>query len=585
MRPASTGQWAMRTWLPVGWVALLSLAIMLPTLAPGFVLSYDLVFTPRQDLLPAALGLGGSLPRAVPQDAIVAILETVIPGQLLEKLALLAIPLVAGLGMLRLLRAANPGARIVAATLAIWNPYVAERLVIGHWGLLLAYAITPWAIASAIDMRRGVPGAGLRLILQVAVAGLTPSGGLLAVCVAVPIAIGPGGRAAPWHRVGIACAAFATWLPWLVPALVHPAAASSDPAGFDVFALRAEAGGHVLTALGLGGIWNAEVVPLSRAWPTGPLLTIAVLLLAAYGVRPLVSALGRAAGLWWATTSALGLLAALTSAWLPGPWQALLATMPGGGLMRDTHKLLGPLALLLAAAAALGVGRIASRVTDRATRGACIVAAALIPVALLPDLAWGVAGRLAPVAYPPAWSQVREVLVADQRPGDVLVLPWSTFRDFDWNAGRTVLDPAPRWLPRSSVVDDQLLVSTPEGLVRLSGEDPRTDAVAAALNARLRLVEVVPPLGIGWVLVEEGQRPAVDPRVLEGLQSVDVGAGLRLYAVPDEAASLPAPAGAALVIAIDVAVACLVAGVAAAAAAQAIRRRRFPANAREPLVR
>ena len=575
----------MRTWLPVGWVVLLSLVVMLPTLGPGFVLSYDLVFTPRQDLLPAALGLGGSLPRAVPQDAVVALLEAVMPGEWLEKAVLLAIPLVTGLGMLRLLRAATPGAQVVAATLAIWNPYVAERLVIGHWGLLLAYAIAPWAIASAVDMRRGVPGAGLRLILQLAVAGLTPSGSLLAVCIALPIALGPGGRATPWHRAGVACAAIATWLPWLVPAVLHPAAASSDSAGLSVFALRAKVGGHALTALGLGGIWNAEVVPLSRTWPTGPILAIAVLLAAAYGARPLVSALGRAACLWWAIVAAAGLVTALASAWLPGPWQALLAALPGGGLLRDAHKLLAPLALLLAAAAGLGVARVAARVADRATRGAIMVAAALIPIALLPDLAWGVAGRLAPVAYPPAWAQVRDVLAGDPRPGDVVVLPWSTFRAFEWNAGRTVLDPAPRWLPRSSVVDDQLVVATPEGLVALAGEDPRARAVTAALDARLPLVEVLPPLGVGWVLIEEGQRPTVDRRLLEGLESVDVGAGLLLYAVPGQPAQLPEPLGAALVIATDLALACLVVGVAAATAAGAIRRRRVRPKTGEPLVR
>ncbi|MFM7596811.1 MAG: hypothetical protein ACKO70_00310, partial [Actinomycetota bacterium] len=56
-----------RRWAPVAWVAVLSLAIMAPTLVPGFTLSYDMVFTPRQALLPDALGIGGSLPRAVPQ--------------------------------------------------------------------------------------------------------------------------------------------------------------------------------------------------------------------------------------------------------------------------------------------------------------------------------------------------------------------------------------------------------------------------------------------------------------------------------------------------------------------------------------
>ena len=47
------------------WIAGLALLILGPALGQGFVLSYDLVFTPRQDLLPAALGLGvGCLERS-----------------------------------------------------------------------------------------------------------------------------------------------------------------------------------------------------------------------------------------------------------------------------------------------------------------------------------------------------------------------------------------------------------------------------------------------------------------------------------------------------------------------------------------
>ncbi|MGI9196268.1 MAG: hypothetical protein ACR2KE_02290, partial [Candidatus Nanopelagicales bacterium] len=456
--------------LAYGWVCLLTFIITAPTLAPGFVLSYDLVFTPRQDLLPASLGLGGSLPRAVPQDAVVALVETVLPGQLLEKAVLIAVPLVAGLGMLRLLRGCPWSARVVAATLAMWNPWVAERLVIGHWGLLLAYALVPWALASAVDMRRGVPGAGLRLVLQVAAAGITPSGGLLAVLLAVPIAVGPGGQAKPWPRVGVAVASAATWIPWALPALMHPAVLDNDPMAADVFGLRAEAGGVLLTSLGLGGIWNAEVVPASRTWPSAPVVAILVVLLAAYGFPELTRRLGRAAAWWWGVSAVAGVGAAWASAWVPGPWGTLLASLPGGGLLRDSHKLLAPLALLLAAAAAFGVARLCARMSDRATRGALVAAAVLVPIALLPDLAWGVAGRLSPVDYPPAWSTTRERLQADARSGDVLVLPWSAFRRFEFNDARTVLDPAPRWLPRTTVVDDGLAVATPAGIVTIEGE-------------------------------------------------------------------------------------------------------------------
>ena len=53
--------------------------------------------------------------------------------------------------------------------------------------------------------------------------------------------------------------------PWVAAGLLHADAALTNPVGADVFALRGE--GLLpapLTALGLGGVWNAEVVPATR---------------------------------------------------------------------------------------------------------------------------------------------------------------------------------------------------------------------------------------------------------------------------------------------------------------------------------
>jgi hypothetical protein len=49
---------------------------------------------------------------------------------------------------------ATPG-QLVAATLGIWNPYVAERLLQGHWSLLLAYGALPWVAAAVVRLRTG----------------------------------------------------------------------------------------------------------------------------------------------------------------------------------------------------------------------------------------------------------------------------------------------------------------------------------------------------------------------------------------------------------------------------------------------
>ena len=516
--------------LAYAWVGILAVLVAGPALMPGFALSYDLVFTPRQDLLPASIGVGSGLPRAVPQDAIVAIVETLIPGMMVEKLVLLAIPLLVGFGMLRLLNGTAAG--IVAATLAIANPFVAQRLVIGHWGLLLAYALVPWALVVARRLReRGDPWDGLRLLLLVAAGSLTPSGSLLIAAVAVPPVLFPGSRYAVRSRLMLAAGVAATWLPWLLPALLHPGVSSPDPQGTGVFALRPDApGGALVAALTGGGIWNAEAVLPSRATPLAWIFAVVVLALGAWGVGPLSRALGRGIVGWWGLLAVAGLLAAMASAITPGAWAVVVDGVPGGGLARDAQKLLAPWALLFSAAAGAGAGRLLARMRDDYSRAVVLVALAVVPLACQPDLLWGAGGRLQAVAYPSDWAVVRAEVAVSERPGDIASFPWTAFRRFDWNLGRTVLDPAPRWLPRTTVVSDDLAIETADGLVVVAGDDPRSRAITGALASGNAVGRELPPLGVGWALVAKGT-PGPIPE-LPGWDLVYDGPDLTLYAAP-----------------------------------------------------
>jgi hypothetical protein len=67
----------------------------------------------------------------------------------------------------------RPAARAAAAALYAWNPFLYERLIMGHWGLLVAYASLPFVARASADLRVGVPGAGRRLVLALAVAAAT----------------------------------------------------------------------------------------------------------------------------------------------------------------------------------------------------------------------------------------------------------------------------------------------------------------------------------------------------------------------------------------------------------------------------
>jgi hypothetical protein len=137
----------------------LTLAVTAPLLAPGYLLIRDAVSTPRSYLSDAAIGLGESAPRAVPQDFAVAVLSAALDGGLVVKALLIAGLLMAGWGAGRLAAVLLPDAgtpgQLVGATVAVWNPFVAERLLQGHWSLLLAYGCLPWVAMAVVGLRTG----------------------------------------------------------------------------------------------------------------------------------------------------------------------------------------------------------------------------------------------------------------------------------------------------------------------------------------------------------------------------------------------------------------------------------------------
>jgi hypothetical protein len=185
----------------------------------------------------------------------------------------------------------------------------------------------------------------------------------------------------------------------------------------------------------------------------------------------------------------------------------------------------------------------------------------VLPVATLPDMAWGAVGRLSSVDYPTDWAQVRSVLESDAAPGDVVSLPWSTFRRFDWNLGRTVLDPAPRAMPRTVVTDTSLVVRVRDVLVVVPGDDPRSVRIGAAVHDGAELAPVLRREGIGWAVVAKVGAPVTLPT---GAQIVVDGPDLALYRLAAPA-RMPSPDGRVAVITADVVAVVLLLGAAVAA--------------------
>ena len=245
----------------LGVSTLLALVVLGPVLLHrGFALRGDMVLVPHQPWKDAWLALDGSAPRFVPGDAVLWLLTSVVPGDLVQKALLLGALVLAGVGAGRLAADHGTAGRAAAIVLFVWNPWVFERLSIGQWGSVVGYAALPYVVLAAVRLRDDVRAGWPVLTLWLAFTALwSPAsalvGALTAFCVVVV-----GRRARPvLATLGLAVLVN---LPWLVPSLVSGDRIESPGAQFEAFAARAEsAAGLVASVASLGGIWKSSVVP------------------------------------------------------------------------------------------------------------------------------------------------------------------------------------------------------------------------------------------------------------------------------------------------------------------------------------
>ncbi|WP_415976300.1 hypothetical protein [Rhodococcus sp. 077-4] len=531
--------WSRSRWTPPLYSLLLSVVILGPLLAPGYLLLRDAVSTPRSYFTDSAWGIADAAARAVPQDAAIAALSTVFDGGLVVKTILLLALWLAGWGAAVMARTVLPTAPmpalLVASTVAVWNPYVAERLLQGHWSLLVGYAALPWTVVASLAVRRGRSWWALAVCL--AAAGLTPTGALLAATIALVVLAAPGGARRGLRVVGLLVLAAVASAPWLVATVVSGSGVEqADPAGWAAFAARAEPGlGTIGSVAGLGGIWNSDAVPGSRTSIFAFAGTAVLLTVVALGVRPLFRRRRNPVIVGLGVLALVAVAAPALAATGPGLElaRALGETVPGAGLLRDSQKWVALAMPFYALAAAAGASSRPNRVQPAALsavqctrlRSAGLIVALLIA---LPDLVWGVGNSMRPVAYPASWQAVASEL--DGSEGDVAVLPAGMFRRFAYSGTAPVLDPAPRLLPLDVLQTGELLVAG--GTVR--GEGTRATEVQNALLAG-ESAETLAASGVGWVLVENTTPGELgdSERTLKELDTVYSDDQLTLYRVPN----------------------------------------------------
>ncbi len=515
---------------PHGLSAAVGLALGLlalgPGLVPGFLLSYDMVFVPGPPFSAALLGLTGGPARAVPSDAVITVVARVIPSDILQKLILLLVFALACAGAAALLRdgwrqlTGGPApalACLVSGVFYAWNPYLAERLLIGQWALLLGYAALPWVLRQVctgpVRLR---PWRLLIVLLPAAIGGFAAM--TMTGLAAVPAALARGtGRERGRRLLTVVLSLALLSLPWLIPSLIVPV--HTDPIGAEAFAARADTPfGRLGSLVMLSGIWNAQTVPRGYGG-TGAIfwLLIVAASLAGYVLvalrRRLLPGLG-AVGLISLATAAIGITSPGRAA-----LRELIAAEPAFAVLRDGQQFVAGLGLVEAIGLGAATAWLLARFTIGPRAGASATTAASLggarpepaavalavlalagPVLMLPGLAWGEAGRLRTAQYPADWLVARRDIDTSRTPGSVLLLPWAAYRRYPWNNGEAVYDPWNKLLSREVISNDGLRV----------GSQTLTQESAASIRLN-RIVSRPGPLttgliaaGVRYVIIDAG---------------------------------------------------------------------------------
>ncbi len=492
-----------------------------PLLAGRYILTLDMVFGPEA---PSPYGLlyGLQAPvlgaRLVPQLAIAG-LGSVVPMWLVQKVVLVAIFTLAGLGGHYLRPTSTQYSRYFSGLLYLVNPFVYARFLAGHWYILLAYAVAPFAIRAFIALLER-PGKGTWTRAMVLASVVAISSHILALTLAVWAVIAVfhmAGRRLPARTyVALLLLPLGFFLLnayWVMPALSAEETVLEAITDRDLRAFAPTAA--------LVSPW-VSVAVLYGFWREGYQYPVSMFpwLLALFGVFLWLAVLG--------TTSAyrsrlalailcLGLAGFVLGSGVSGPFarvfEFLAHNVPFFVGFRDSQKFVVLLVIAYAYLGAMGLEVLVAELRRRDSRLREWTARALLALALLAPCAytftmfWGFHGYVQPVDYPEDWYAVREFLKADQEDSSALVLPWESYLEYSWvpNAEKTVRSLAPAFF------GGQLVHA--KGIIRRPGIysqsfAPEQDYVESVLDdawSRLDFGARLRPLGARYViLVKEG---------------------------------------------------------------------------------
>ena len=492
-------------WLMMIAGLLIGIGVCTPFFSSGRLVLLDWSIGPTTPIVSSGLlGLNGGLTSGAASSLLVGFLNwllgpisTWLPVLLFFPLAFLGASRLAGRSMF---------SRLATGVLYTVNPFVFNRLYVGHIPLLIGYALLPYAVAAALRNDGAVWKCSVRMALWWAgLTALSPHfAWIYGVVVLAAAAIGlRDALKRSLVQLVIAIVAFFTMsLYILLPHLATNLPTRTGQASLALYQTTSDPHlGLFLNVAGLYGFWRlgpGPIVPKSviSGWP---FFLAAVLLIVATGVwaalrrpenlvgtnehsgrdhfhRPKVLDIGpnlqmgrvpdsavelkqRSRKAWLLLiTGVVGFLLALGNQGPTGPlFTWLYFHVPFFAVMREPQKFLMLLALAYAVFFGWGVEHLSKLGLSSKKIGTYVMAVGLgivLPIAYTPTIFYGLSGQVSPSTIPPAYQHANTVM--GKGDGSILSLPWHLYMEYPFTSGRVVANVSPGTFDRNVISGDNV---------------------------------------------------------------------------------------------------------------------------------
>jgi hypothetical protein len=486
---------------------------MVTILVPGYILSFDMAWGP---IYPLHLQTSNSYIISLVLNA----LTIVVPSWIVQKLILLLIFFVSGLGAHRLAALRNNTFQYFAGMLYVFNPFVYTRFVAGHWLVLVGYALLPWAVRYFyIFLQTPSKRRTIQVLISTTLICLTSIhtvGILTLIYLLLLFSINRENLKQILSKGTILLLSLALINSfWLLPLLKGDSNISNFVETFNETEMNAFATNHTvlnspsISAALLTGFWaddqNRYILPSSQPiWWIG---AIGVITFAGTGLIVVIRRKEKL-GLILAISGVISLILGIGAA---SPITAQITTslsqiLPIYSGYREPHKWLMLLALSYSFLGSIGAYKVLEYLRanyNLDSNYTTKIVLLFIPFLFAPTLAFGAAGQLISTEYPSGWYEAKQYLedemIQKQTPEenfDIVVLPWHQYLPISFS-GRVVANPVKYFFKGNLITSED-----PE----LVGVNPRnTNEIAEYINA-----EILPVIDNHEIIGEKLSKKSVE---------------------------------------------------------------------------